>query len=97
MEKCTTICNFPGDPDGAGSGTAVACTGDSSLCAADLCDTTGFSAGCVATLDEMLDCMLTATPERFYCAGDPELIAIDYVGAYDCSASFNDWALCIAP
>jgi hypothetical protein len=55
------MCELPaGDP-------AAACTGDAAACAADYCDTAGFSAECIENLDAYLDCLEDAPPELLYC------------------------------
>jgi hypothetical protein len=102
LAQCKAICNYPAQPDGpGGSAPRMQCTGDASICATELCDTTGWSASCVKTLEDLLACLPTADPSLFYCSGfmdTPTLegtVAVDFAGGETCPAVFTAWASCL--
>jgi hypothetical protein len=102
LAQCKAICNYPAQPDGPG-GTAprMQCTGDASICATNLCDTTGWSASCVKTLEDLLACLPTADPSLFYCSefvDTPTLagtVAVDFAAAFTCEDVSNAWTACL--
>lgn len=103
LVQCKAICNYPAQPDGpGGTKPRMQCLGDANQCAADLCDTTGWSASCIQTLDDLLACLPTADPTLFYCSENDGtadtlqgVVAVDFAASLTCEATYNAWTACL--
>jgi len=103
LAQCTAICNLPAQPDGpGGSKPRMQCTGDTNKCITNLCDTTGWTASCVETLDDLLACIPTADQTLLYCnANDGTAdtlegeVAFDFAADDHCPAVFAAWTACL--
>jgi hypothetical protein len=88
MERCMSICSKPADTSGV---TPVSC-GNEEICAAGLCDTTGWDADCIETLDAYLLCIDSADIGDFMCYGGT--ITTDGAAYYNCPALGYEYSLC---
>jgi hypothetical protein len=102
LAQCKTICNYPAHPDGpGGTKPPMQCLGDANKCATDLCESTGWSASCLQTLDDLLACIPTADADLFYCSAFVDAdtlegtLSIDFAADGKCPDVFTAWTKCI--